>query len=781
MGIFRSLWRTPSFTIAAVLTLALGIGANVAIFSVIRAVLLKPLGYRNPDRLVLISGGATPIHFAEIKSGARNFSSIGTYAMEEDLAFTGHGTPEVLKANRVSANFLDILGVSPLLGRGFTTPDTTVLISYNLWQDRFQGDLHVLGQTIDLAGTAYAISGVLPPNFAFPSAAVDVWLARPEDSPRFPPQSRALSPFLTVFGQLNPGVTLKQASAEISVLQSTYAKNHPAMLDAKPKSPPGATPLHQVIVQSVQLELWLLFGAVALVLVIACANLASLLLARAAARSTEYAVRSALGARRSHIVRHLLTESLFLSMLGGIVGAFFAFLSLSGLRHVSAVDLPRASEIKFDSGVLAFAIALSFLTGILFGLAPSISASRIDLMAALRASQGTSVRFGLRLVLVSGQIALSLVLLIGTTLLIETILRLRAEPLGFDSQNVLTARIALSPDANSARFFEDLLQRISSSPGVEHASASLTLPMMSYPGTPVQNAKEAPLPLNQRPLAAIFIVTLDYFQALHIPLKRGRTFTERDREGEQRVAIIDENLARNFWPNYPAGENPIGQRLLVGGVNKAPAEIIGIVGNAHQDLEGLGWKRSVYVPFGQSAPPSAMLAIRLKKNPASYAPALRRAVQALNPSQPVSHIEPMENLIDAELGPRRLLMQVLAFFACSALALALIGVYGVVSYSVTQRTRELGIRRALGAAESTLLQMIITQALRLALSGVVIGLVTAYAATRVMKSYLFHTSATDPVAFIGVSGFFMLVAIAAAFAPALRAARIDPLRALRYE
>lgn len=781
MGISRSLWRTPGFTIAAVFTLALGIGANVAIFSVVRAVLLKPLGYRNADRLVLISGGATPVHFAEIKSGARNFSSIGAYGMEEDLAFTGRGTPEVLKTNRLSANFLDILGVSPLLGRGFTTPDSSVLISYNLWQHRFQGDFHVVGQTIDLAGTAYTISGVLAPNFAFPSAAIDVWLPDPEDDPGVPRQSRALSPILTVFGRLNPRVTLEQATSEISVLQAAYARNHPAMLDAKPKSPLTAKPLHEVVVQSVHLELWLIFGAVGLVLLIACANLASLLLARASARSSEFALRSALGAQRAHIVKHLLAESLFLSLLGGILGAFFAFLSVSALRHASAFDLPRAGEIRFDVVVLAFAIALSLFTGILFGLAPAISASRVDLITALRASQSSSVRLRLRPVLVAGQIALSLVLLIGTTLLIETILRLRAEPLGFDSQNVLTAHIALPTGLDPARFFADLLQRLSSSPGVEHASASLTLPMMSFPGTPVQNANEVPLPLNQRPLAAIFIVTPDYFQTLRIPLQRGRAFTERDREGQQRVAIIDENLARHFWPNYPAGENPIGQHLLVGGVNKARAEIIGIVGNAHQNLESLGWNRSVYVAFAQSALPSAMIAIRVKNNPASYAPALRRAVEALSPSLPLSNVEPMQSLIDGQLGPRHLLMQVLASFACSALALAFIGVYGVVSYSVTQRTRELGIRRALGAAGTTILRMIITQALRLALSGVVIGLITAYAATRVMKSYLFHTSATDPVAFIGVSAFFTLVAMAAAFAPALRAARIDPLRALRYE
>ena len=467
-GAFRSLWRTPGFTTAAVLTLALGIGANVTLFSVVGAVLLKPLGYRNPERLALLSGGATPVHFAEIKSGARSYSGVGFYSMEEELAFTGRSTPEVLKADRVSANFLDVLGVPPLLGRSFTTSDSAVLISYKLWQRRFHGDVHVVGQTMNLAGTAYSIFGVLPPDFEFPSAAVDVWLTDSENLPGVAAQSRALSPVLSVVGRLNPGVMLKQADAEMAVLQAAYAKAHPAMLDAKPKSPPVVTPLHEVIVKSVQLELWLLFGAVGLVLLIACANVASLLLARAAERSMDFAVRSALGAGRWHIVRQLLAESLFLSMLGGIVGALFGFVSLFVLRRVSAVDLPRAGE-------LAFAVALSLLTGILFGLAPSVSASRVDLATALRSSRGSSVRFRLRSVLVSSQIALSLLLLIGTTLLIETIVRLRAEPLGFDSQNVLTARIALPPDGNAARFFEDLVERLSSSPGAEHASASLTL------------------------------------------------------------------------------------------------------------------------------------------------------------------------------------------------------------------------------------------------------------------------------------------------------------------
>jgi predicted permease len=781
MRIFRSLWTAPGFVIAAVLTLGIGIGANVACFSVIRAVLLKPLEYRNPDRLVLISGGATPIHFAEIKSSAHNFSAIGAHAMEEDLALTGRGVPEVLKTIRVSPNLLDMFGVHPLLGRGFAESDNTALISSGFWQRRFNSDLHIVGQTIDLAGKAYIVSGVLPPNFAFPFADIDVWLTRPDDSPEFNPQSRALSPFLTVFGRLSRGVTLEQATAEMKVLQAHYAKEHPAMLDAKTKTPPAATPLRETIVQGVQLELWLLFGAVWLVLLIACANLASLLLARASARSVEFAIRSALGAGRVHLMRQLLAESLLLSTLGGIAGVFLAYVSLSVIRRSAGMDLPRAAEIQFDSVVLAFAVALSLLTAILFGLAPSLSASRVDLMTVLRISQGSSRRFSLRSALVIGQVALSIVLLIGTTLLIESILRLRSQDLGFDSRNLLTARIALPPNANSVRFFEDLLSKVTSSPGVEHASVSLTLPMTGYPGTPVQDASQSLLPLNQRPLAAIFIVSPDYFETLRIPLRRGRVFTDHDREGTQRVVIIDENLARYFWPAYPAGPNPIGQRLLVGGVNKEPAEVIGIVANAHQSIDNLGWNRSVYVSFAQASPPTAMLAVRGKNNPMQFAATVRRAVQALNPAQPVSEIRPMQELVDAQIGPRRILMQVLAFFASVALTLSVIGIYGLISYSTTQRVREFGIRRALGATQSGIYQIVIAQSLRLALAGVIIGIAAAITVTRFVTSYLFHISPTDPLTFAAVSLLSLMVAACAGLGPAIRAANLDPANVLRYD
>ncbi|MBV9404458.1 MAG: ABC transporter permease, partial [Acidobacteriaceae bacterium] len=706
---------------------------------------------------------------------------IGAFAMEEDLAFIGRGTPDLLRTNRVSANFLHILGVSPLLGAGSITPDHTVVISYDLWQRRFNGNFQVAGQAINLAGESYTISGVLPPGFAFPAAGVDVWLSRPEESPKFAPQSRALSPFLTVFGRLNSGVTLEQTTAELKVIQTSYARSHPAMLDARPKSPPAAVPLQRALVSSVRLELWLLFGAVVFLLLIACANLASLLLARAAARATEFAIRSALGASAAQIVKHLLAETLILSLLGGSAGAFLAFLTLSAIRRIAGAALPRSGEIQFDAPVAAFAIAVSLLTALLLGLTPSLRVSRADLMTVLRTRDANSGHLRLRGLLVVTQVALSLVLLIGATLVMESILHLRGEVLGFDAQNLLTARIALPPGAHALEFFDDLLTRITSLPEVEHASVSLTLPMTSYPGTPVQDSNQPLLPLNQRPIAAIFIVSPDYFQTLRVPLRRGRTFTPHDREGTKRVAVIDEGLARYLWSAYPARQNPVGQHILIGGVNKVPAEIIGVVADVHQSIENAGWNRSVYVPFAQLAVPSAMVAIRVKDNPTRFTGALRHAVQSLNPAQPVSEVQPMQALVDAQLGARRVLLQVLGFFAFVAFILAVVGIYGLISYSVSRRTQELGIRRALGASHNNILRMVLIQTLRLALAGVIVGTACAIGVTKFLKGYLFHISAIDPATFVGVSVLFLAVAVGAALPPALRAANVQPLRALRHE
>jgi putative ABC transport system permease protein len=480
-------------------------------------------------------------------------------------------------------------------------------------------------------------------------------------------------------------------------------------------------------------------------------------------------------------MKHLLIESVVLAVAAGIAGVILAWLSLASIQHIAGTDLPRSSEIQFSGPVLAFAIALSLVTTFLFGFAPSLSAARTDLMLVLRTGRSSSARTRLRSVLVGAQVAFSLVLLICASLLMESILHLQGEPLGFDSQNLLTARITLPPNINSSRFFENLLAGLSSLPGVEHASISLSLPMTTFPGTPVQDASQPILPLNERPLTALFIVSPDYFQTLRVPLKKGRSFTLRDREGTTRVAVIDEGLARHLWPDYPGGQNPIGQHILVGGVVKTPAEVIGVVGNVHQNIENAGWGRSVYLPFTQAPIPSAMIAVRLKDNPLRFSAALRRAVQSLNPAQPLSDVQPMQDLVESELGPRRVMMQVLVFFALVAFALALVGLYGLISYSVSRRTQELGVRRALGATRSGILLLILEQVLRLTAAGIAAGAITAMIVTRLLKTYLFHVAATSPATFVGVSIVFLAVALAAAIQPALRAANIEPVRALRYE
>ncbi len=797
----RTMRRNPVFTATAVLTLALGIGANTAIFSVVHAVLLRPLEYRNPDRLVHISGGAAPIRFEEMKTSAKSFAALAAFTGQEDLTLTGGIQPEVLKGVRVSASFLRILETEPLLGRGFLPEEDSpagpavAMISAELWQRRFGGDPQIVGKTATLGATPYTIIGVLPARFQFPFPDLDVWLTQPSTWPAMNSKSRSLSPFLTVFGRLKPGVNLEQASAEMAVIQRQYAMGHPAMLDAKPKSPVRVTPLKDDLVANVRSILWMLFGAVGFVLLIACANVASLLLARANSRSREFAVRSALGATRTRLAGQLLAESVLLSFAGGVLGILFAGWSLRAIPSMTAFDLPRAGEIHLDWMVLGFAVALSLVTGILFGLAPSIGASRPDLIGVLRArgeavNKGTTRRvcagFTARGILVIGQVALSIVLLIGAALLIESVVHLRGVNPGFNPANLLTMRVSLpllryNTDQKKAAFFEELIRRVGLLPGVRGSTAAMTLPMTGYAGTPVQDAGKPPLKFNERLIATILIVTPEYFRTLAIPLRRGRDFTERDREGTQRVAIIDENLARRFWPAYPRGQNPIGQRLLVGGTNPQPAEIVGIVGNVNQNLENSAWPESVYVPFAQSPLPSAMLAIRTQRDPMRLTSAVREQVRTLDRDQPVSSVRTMGDLVEAELGQRRLLVTMLGSFSAAALLLALIGIYGIISYSVAQRTHEVGIRRALGAREVDILWLIVGRGFGLVLTGVAVGIGGAFALTRVMTALLFHISATDPVTFASIALLFILVALAACYVPARRATRIDPMAALRYD
>jgi putative ABC transport system permease protein len=794
----RTMRKNPAFTATTVLVLALGIGGNAAMFTVIRTVLLKPLDYREPDRLVEVSGGATPVRFEEMRAGAQSFTGLGAFGGLESLTLTGAAEPEVLRGARVSADFLRILGVDPIVGRSFLPEEDSpgaapvAMISAELWQRRFAGDAQIAGRTVTLASSPYTIVGVLPARFQFPSPEIDVWVTRPSEWSLMPPKSRPLSPFLSIFGRVKPGLSLEQVNAEMAVLHHQYAVAHPAMLDAKPKSPDRVTPMKEVLVEDVSSMLWMLFGAVGFVLLIACANVASLLLARATSRAREFAVRSALGAARPRLIGQLLAESILLSIVGGALGVLLANWSLRWIPKMTALDLPRASEIHLDSAVLVFSVGLSIVTGVLFGLVPALGASRPDLMAVLRASGEAAGRgvpkrfpvgFSARGLLVVGQVALSFVLLIGGALLMQSVVRLRGSDLGFNPANLLTLRIPLpqsrfDTDQKRNAFYEELIRRVKSSPGVRSATMALTLPMTAFAGAPVQDAAQTPLKLNERPITTILTVMPDYFRTLQIPLRRGRDFTEKDTIGAKRVTIVDEGLARRFWPVYPSGQDPVGQRILIG-ANPEPAEIIGVVAVVHQNVEGNVWPQSVYIPFAQGPPSSALMAVRTEGDPLRFASSVRAQALAIDRDQPISAVKTMEDLVEEEVGQRRLVVTLLGSFAAVALLLALVGIYGVISYSVAQRSQEMGIRRALGAQQSDILRLVMGQGLGLTLAGIATGIATALLLTRIMTKLLFQVSATDPFTFVSVAVLFLLVSLAASYIPARRATRIDPMAALR--
>jgi len=466
---------------------------------------------------------------------------------------------------------------------------------------------------------------------------------------------------------------------------------------------------------------------------------------------------------------------------------------LRAIPHITFFALPRVGEIQMDWIVLGFTVALSILTGVIFGLAPSLGASRPDLNDTLRASgeaasKGVSKRvlagLNVRGLLVVGQIALSMVLLIGSALLVESIAHLRHVDVGFNPANLLTMSVSLPPlrydtDQKRNSFFQELVERVGSLPGVRGATAAPFLPMMAYPGTPVQDAGKPPLKLNERPIATILIVMPGYFRTLDIPVRRGREFAEQDTADAPRVAVIDEALARRFWPAYPQGLDPVGQQLLIGGVNLKPVEIVGIAAHVHQEIESSAWPETVYVAFAQNPRPFATLAIRTAGNPLRLTGAVREQVHELDPDQAAADVRTMDDLVEAQIGQRRLLMTLLASFSGVAVLLALIGIYGIIAYTVAQRTQEVGIRRAMGAQQSNILWLVIRQGLVLSLVGIALGLGGALALTRVMKAFLFHVSATDPATFAGNALLFLVVALAASYIPARRAARIDPMAALR--
>ncbi len=792
----------------AVITLALGIGGNTTMFSAIRAILLKPLNYRDPNQLLQVTVdypgrpgfiSFTPIRLEEMRA-APSLAELGSFLIAPlNLSLSGGNEPEALRGARVSANFLHILGMEPALGRGFLPEEDqpgrppVVLIGWDLWHRRFAGDPSIAGKAMTLDSTSYTIVGVLPAAFQFPFVGLDVWFPNPFAVPVAPPQFWPSSPAQIGFARLKGGAGPEQARAELNGLSHRYVLAHPELGDADPRSTMRVLRMQDQLVADVRPTLWLLFGGVGFVLLIACANVASLLLARGASRSREFAVRIAVGATRGRIIRQLLVEGLLLAFAGGALGVLLAKWGLSYITRLSEINLPRPSEIRLDYMVLGFTIALSVATSLLFGLFPSLRVSRPDLAGLLRLQGAGAAEAGERRgtlllsargLLVIVQVALSIVLLIGASLLIKSLARLHTVDPGFQSENLLTMHVSLPRtryDGGKRRaFWEELERRVEALPGVRSATVAQTLPMTIRNATQVAIAELPPVKVAERPLGNYLSVLPGYFRTLGIPLRRGREFGNHDAPGSgPMVAIIDESLARRFWPGYPGGQDPIGRHLLLGDAQQGGVEIVGIVGSVRVVGLAVDAPPEIYIPMAHGPVTDADLAVRTDGDPLHLVNAVRNQVLQIDRDQPVSAVRTMEDIVDTSIGRRKLTMLLLSMFAGVALLMAVVGLYGAISYSVAQRTQEIAIRRALGAREADVLRMVIGQGLGLTVAGLTLGTGAALALTRFMKSLLFDTSATDPATFMSIALLFVVIALLASSIPARRATRTNSIMTLR--
>jgi predicted permease len=798
----RALRQNPAFGAAAILTLASGIGANSAMFSVIHHVLLQPLAYPESDSLVFVSRGASTRPGNQwlslprvelIAASAKSFAGFGAYLTRrsEDVVLSGNGAPEVLRASRVSANFLDVLRVRPQLGRGFLTVEDlpgaprVAMISAGLWKRRFGGRA-IDGLTATLDTVPYAVIGVLPDDFRFPFPDVDVWFPQPNQTSTLPAQYRACCVGLFAFARLQPGTSLAQAQAELDVLTAQYEADRKVALD---KGALRVTPLKNELTARVSAMLWMLMAAVGCVLLIVCANVATLLMARATSRSRELGVRTALGASPWRLVRQLLTESVVLASLGGAVGLLVAWGTVGAVTRVTLVDLPRAGEVHVSGLVLAFTMALTIATGVFFGLWPALQVLRPGLLSLLReggaTAQGTS-RWGTssRAALVVVQVSLSMVLLVGAALMLKTLARLSAVDTGFSSGGLLTMRVPLPATRydsaeKRAAFLDALAERVAARPAIRGVAIARDLPTTGTLGTNIQIVGQ-PVPDPGHLGTMLQTVAPSFFRVLGVAVARGRDFTAQDnRPGAAPVVIVNESFARRFWPAYPNGADPIGQKIVVPVIGSTPLEIVGVVADVRHAGLTADAPHQFYVPSALYPPQSVYLAIRTVGNPLAAVSDVRTAVRAADPDQAVTDVRMMDDVLQRTVGGRVLTARLLSAFAGAALLLALLGLYGVLAYSVAERTQEIGIRRALGASERAVLGVVVGQALRLTVLGVACGLVGAYAATRLLGTLLFEVSATDPATFVGVAVLFVLVALLAAYVPARRATRIDPMQALR--
>ena len=805
----RLLLKNRSFTAVAIVALALGIGANSAIFSVVNSVVLRALPYRDSDRLVAIwsnlhQPGLEKIvvsapELVDFKEQCVSFDELAAHDYE-GVNVTGGDAPERIRASLVSPNLLPLLGINPITGRVFAPEEDqpgrelVAILSYSLWQRRFGGAADVIGRSLPVNGKSLEIIGVMPAGFRFPDPETELYLPL-VISPELLTEDNRGSHFLSVIAKLKPDVSIQQAQADLNSVAQRMSEAHSSTYSGGFGA--SVISLRDDIVGDVRQTLFILLGAVGFVLLIACANVANLLLARAAARQKEVAVRTALGATRFRLVRQFLTESVLLAVIAGGIGLLLALWGIEFLVSLSPASIPRVGEIALDGRVVAVTMTVSLFTGILFGLAPALQFSKPELNEALK-DGGRSATDGrrrqrLRNLLVISELTFSVVLLIGAGLMIKSFIRLQSVSPGFETENALTMRLSLPRSKyrefnQQSAFFQELMTRIESQPGVRSVGAINVLPLSG--GTADRSFRiegRTSAPGDPGPDEELRFISPGYFTAIGIPLLKGRDFTHRDSSDAPRVTVVNKALAERYWP----GEEALGKRIAYSGFGEGKpkwCEIVGIVGNIRHRGPDLPEKPEVYVPYLQPLFGAATsnvgpmyLVVRTASEPASLTAAVRGEIASMDKDQPVSNIKTMSQRLDDSVAHRRFNMLLLGIFAGVAVVLAAVGIYGVMSYTVTQRTHELGIRMALGARTSNVLQLIMGQGLVLAGIGVLLGIATAFGLTRLMSTLLYEVSPTDSITFAVVSLVLTGVAMGACFMPAWRATKVDPITALRHE
>ncbi len=797
----RMLFKQPGFTLIAVVTLALGIGANAAMFSVVNSVLLRPLPFHEPERLAMIWEDASSIGFAQDTPAPGNYAdwkaqtqTFAELAARDNRSFnlTGDGEPEKLHAYGVTANLFPMLGVAPALGRNFSAqedqPDAPklVIISHNLWQNRYGADPAILNRTLLLNDEPYTVIGVMPADFSLGESYVKAWVPAAFTAEEL---ANRRNHYLNVFGRLKPGVTLAQANADIQTITKRIAERFPADAAKLEASVKG---LHEQVVGQTGPMLWLLLGAVTFVLLIACANIAGLLLSRATTRQKEMAVRAALGASRWALVRQLLTEGVLLASLGGALGLLLASWTFALLKQLLPPTPQREALLQMDARVLLFAFAVSLLAGVLFSLLPAWQAAQVNLTKTLKQGGSTGASHPEQRrwlsVFVIGELALALVLVVGAGLLIQTLYRLHSQYFPLQAESVLTLRTDLpqkkyEEHAKRTAFYDQVLERVQALPGVVSAGYSTSVPL-AWAGGSNGITLEGRTPetgvtwnANHRQVSAA------YLQTMRIALREGRYLTAQDTEQTQPVVTINETMARQYWPN----ESAIGKRFKNGRAeSKNPwLTVVGVVADVRQVDVDKPVKAEMYLPYRQIKTHTFFaprdLVVRTTVEPNSLIPAIRTAIHAVDPTQPLSSISTLNALLDEFTQMRRAGMWLLTAFAGLALLLALLGIYGVLSYFVTQHAQEIGVRLALGASSRDVFALVLKRGLTLAVTGVAIGLIAALALARLLRGFLFEVSAADPLTYAAVALLLLVVATLACALPARRATKVDPMIALRCE